>query len=178
MWPQQLQQTIFDIRGLPPPLQLTSGNDLGGLETSLLAYCVAFNVDVPNWKIEWNAPSQPCFRLLPATGPGYTAFQLLAVFRALRYNSFFKAISFEGVDMTSLAGKTDPASQGESLVYTSASRKLPFFFFFIKKRTLAPTNILFSPQDFRRTFSCAVRSYHFRARDTLLALRRRFDPKH
>lgn len=121
MWPQQLQQTIFDIRGLPPPLQLTAGNDLGGLETSLSAYCAAFRVSVPNWKIEWNAPSQPCFRLLPATGSNYSSLQLLAVFRALRYNSFFKAMSFENVDMTCLAGQTDSGSQGESLVHTSAN---------------------------------------------------------
>ncbi|KAK5990243.1 hypothetical protein PT974_08509 [Cladobotryum mycophilum] len=121
MWPQNLQQAIFQIKGLPPPLQLTSGNDLGGLEMSLQAYCVAFNVPVPSWTIEWNNPSQPAFRLLPSDGPEYSPLQLLAVFRALRYNSFFKAISFRDVDLSSLAGKKDHSQYGDCVVFTSLS---------------------------------------------------------
>lgn len=74
MWPQHFQQAIFDIKGLPPPLQLTSGNDLGGLERSLQAYCAAFHVQVPRWTIEWNTPSIPAFRLLPSDGLMYTPY--------------------------------------------------------------------------------------------------------
>lgn len=119
MWPQHFQQVIFDIKGLPPPLQLTSGNDLGGLKRSLEAYCAAFQVPVPNWTIDWSPPPQPAFRLLPTDGKTYTPLQLLAVFRALRYNSFFKAISFRGVDLTPLAGRNDRAQYGDSLAYKS-----------------------------------------------------------
>ncbi|KAG6017543.1 hypothetical protein E4U43_000932 [Claviceps pusilla] len=119
MWPQHFQQVIFDIKGLPPPLQLTSGNDLGGLKRSLEAYCAAFHVPAPNWTIDWSPPFQPAFRLLPPDGKTYAPLQLLAVFRALRYNSFFKAISFRGIDLTSLAGRNDRAQYGDSLAYKS-----------------------------------------------------------
>ncbi|KAK3187246.1 hypothetical protein K4F52_003877 [Lecanicillium sp. MT-2017a] len=121
-WPQHLQQAIFDIRGLSPPLQLTSGNDLGGLDICLPAYCAAFQVAVPNWTIEWNTPCQPSFRLLPADAQGYSALQMLAVCRALRYNSFFKALSFRDVDLTPLAGKYDLARHDDCIVYASANR--------------------------------------------------------
>ena len=119
MWPQHFQQAIFDVRGLPPPLQLTSGNDLGGLDKSLEAYCSAYQVRVPNWTIEWSPAPQPVFRLLPSEGAPYTAMQLLAVFRALRYNSFFKAISLKGVDLTQLIGKHDSSQYGDSVAYRS-----------------------------------------------------------
>lgn len=121
-WPQHLQQAIFDIRGLSPPLQLTSGNDLGGLDICLPAYCAAFQVPVPNWTIEWNTPCQPSFRLLPADEHGYSPLQILAVCRALRYNSFFKAISFRDVDLTPLMGKYDVARRDDCIVYASANR--------------------------------------------------------
>ncbi|KAF4965436.1 hypothetical protein FZEAL_10758 [Fusarium zealandicum] len=119
MWPQHLQKAIFDIKGLPPPLQLTSGNDLGGLERSLHAYCAAFKVQVPRWTIEWNTPSQPAFRLLPSTVQAYSTLQLLALFRALRYNSYFKELSFRNVDLSGLAGKKDYSHFGDAIAYTS-----------------------------------------------------------
>ncbi|KAJ6446376.1 leucine rich repeat protein [Purpureocillium lavendulum] len=126
MWPQSLQHTIFEVKGLPPPLQLTKGNDLGGLESSLQAYCAAYQVQVPAWKIEWNAPPHPAFRLLPSDGPAYSPLQLLAVFRALRYNSFFKAISFRDVDLSSLAGKNDFSQYGDGIAYRSLSCECPW----------------------------------------------------
>jgi hypothetical protein len=123
MWPQHLQQSIFDVKGLPPPLELTSGNDLGGLERSLEAYCTAFQVQIPTWTIDWDTPYQPTFRLLPLETP-YTPLQLLAVFRALRYNSYFKGISLRGTDLSSLYGKRDKSS-GDAVVHTSSNGKPP-----------------------------------------------------
>ncbi|KAI5465786.1 hypothetical protein BGZ63DRAFT_348023 [Mariannaea sp. PMI_226] len=119
MWPQHLQQDIFDVKGLPPPLQLTSGNDLGGLKRSLHAYCAAFHTQVPRWNIEWDAQSQATFRLLPSRSTPYSPLQLLAVFRALRYNSYFKALSFRDVDLTSLIGKHDYSQYGDAIVFNS-----------------------------------------------------------
>ena len=119
MWPQHFQQVIFDIKGLPTLLHLTSGNDLGGLERSLQAHCTAFNAEVPRWTIEWNASSQATFRLLPSQGSPYSPPQLLACFRALRYNSFFKAISLRDVDLSALTGKKDYSQYGDTVVYTS-----------------------------------------------------------
>lgn len=130
MWPQQFQQIIFDIKGLPAPLQLTSGNDLGGVEQSLHAYCVAFHVDMPHWTIEWHTSSQPAFRLLPLDGQQYSPTQLIAVFRALRYNSFFKAISFRDVDLSPLVRKKDYSQYGDSVVHTSLNGKAPLLFSF------------------------------------------------
>ncbi|XWW97621.1 hypothetical protein V2A60_005606 [Cordyceps javanica] len=125
-WPQHLQQAIFDIRGLSPPLQLTSGNDLGGFDISLPAYCVAFGVSMPIWKIDWNTPSQPCFCLLPSHDKPYSPLQLLAVFRALRYNGFFKAVSFANVNLSPLAIQLDFTQNGDSVVTASANRvRLP-----------------------------------------------------
>ncbi|KAL7937679.1 hypothetical protein V8C35DRAFT_185909 [Trichoderma chlorosporum] len=121
MWPQNLQHAIFEIKGLPAPLQLTSGNDLGGLEMSLQAYCVAFGVQIPSWTIEWYTPSEPAFRLLASDDSEYSPLQLLAVFRALRYNSFFKALSFRDVDLSSLANRSDYSQLGDAVVYTSLS---------------------------------------------------------
>lgn len=123
MWPQHFQQIIFDIKGLPAPLQLTSGNDLGGVEQSLQAYCTAFHVDIPLWTVEWNTPYQPAFRLISIEGCTYSPLQLIAVFRALRYNTYFRAISFRDVDLSSLAGKKDPSPYGEGVVYTSLNGK-------------------------------------------------------
>lgn len=123
MWPQQFQQITFDIKGLPAPLQLTSGNDLGGIEQSLHAYCVAFHADMPQWTIEWHTPSQPTFRLLPLEAQQYSPMQLMAVFRALRYNSFFKAISFRDVDLSALVRKKDYSQYRDSVVQTSLNGK-------------------------------------------------------
>ncbi|KYK57827.1 leucine rich repeat protein [Drechmeria coniospora] len=121
LWPQSLQRVIFDVKGLPPPLQLTKGNDLGGLESSLQAYCSAFRVPLPEWKIEWSTPPYPAFRLLPPQGSSYSALQLVAVFRALRYNSFFKAVSFKDVDMSALVGKNDHSPYGDGVAFRSLS---------------------------------------------------------
>lgn len=123
MWPQHFQQVIFDVKGLPPPLQLTSGNDLGGLKRSLEAYCAAYQVQMPNWTIEWSPPPQPAFRLLPPDGQAYSCMQLLAVLRALRYNSFFKAVSFRDVDLSSLADKNEISQYGDSVAYKSLNGK-------------------------------------------------------
>jgi len=119
MWPQHFQQSIFDIKGLPPPLQLTSGNDLGGIERSLQAYCAAFHTSMPHWTVEWYTSSQPVFRLMQSENSPYSPAQLMAVFRALRYNSFFKGISFRDVDLSPLAARKDYSPYGEGVVYTS-----------------------------------------------------------
>lgn len=105
MWPQNLQQILFEVKGLPPPLTLSSGDDHGGLVRSLRAYCCAFSVPLPLWTIGWGTGSTATFRLLPSGSSPYTALQILAVFRALRYNTYFKAVSFRDVDLSALSHK-------------------------------------------------------------------------
>lgn len=119
MWPQQFQQLIFDIKGLPPPLQLTSGNDLGGIERSLQVHCAAFHVDMPRWSVDWHSYYRPEFCLLPRDDAQYSPLQLMAVFRALRFNSFFKAVSFRNVDLSPLSSRKDHSPYGEGVVYSS-----------------------------------------------------------
>lgn len=133
MWPQLLQQTVFDIKGMPPPLQLTAGSDLGGIGRSLQAHCAAYGVDVPLWTVDWHASYSPEFRLLPllhsdcdsadsstSESTPYSPMQLMAVFRALRFNNFFKAVSFRDIDLSCLAGKKEhPAYAADGVVYSS-----------------------------------------------------------
>jgi hypothetical protein len=52
----------------------------------------------------------PCFRLLPPACPQrqkYTALELIAVFRALRYNESFCSISFSRVSLDALQSVRD-----------------------------------------------------------------------
>ncbi|TDZ31822.1 hypothetical protein C8035_v000991 [Colletotrichum spinosum] len=110
-WPQHMQRDIFDIRGLTAQLLLPSGQDFGGLKRTLEAYCATFRCEPPEWTVNWKCERRehcPEFRLLPSKMPGgYTALQLLAVFRSLRYNDYFKALCFRDVDFAPLCGVTD-----------------------------------------------------------------------
>ncbi|KAK2009819.1 leucine rich repeat protein [Colletotrichum eremochloae] len=118
-WPQHMQRDIFDIRGLTAQLLLPSGQDYGGLKRTLEAYCATFKCRAPEWTVNWKCERRehcPEFRLLPAkeTG-GYSALQLLAVFKALRFNDYFKALSFRDVDFSPLCGLTDVPGWDESV---------------------------------------------------------------
>ncbi|OBR13611.1 Leucine rich repeat protein [Colletotrichum higginsianum IMI 349063] len=118
-WPQHMQRDIFDIRGLTAQLLLPSGQDYGGLKRTLEAYCATFQCKAPEWTVNWKCERRehcPEFRLLPAKEPvGYSALQLLAVFKALRFNDYFKALSFRDVDFSPLCGLTDVPGWDESV---------------------------------------------------------------
>ncbi|KAK1998294.1 leucine rich repeat protein [Colletotrichum falcatum] len=118
-WPQHMQRDIFDIRGLTAQLLLPSGQDYGGLKRTLEAYCATFKCKAPEWTVNWKCERRehcPEFRLLPAKEPGgYSALQLLAVFKALRFNDYFKALSFRDVDFSPLCGLTDVPGWDESV---------------------------------------------------------------
>ncbi|GKT46647.1 uncharacterized protein ColSpa_06828 [Colletotrichum spaethianum] len=118
-WPQHMQRDIFDIRGLTAQLLLPSGQDYGGLKRTLEAYCATFQCKAPEWTVNWKCERRehcPEFRLLPAKeSGGYSALQLLAVFKALRFNDYFKALSFHDVDFSPLCGLTDVPGWDESV---------------------------------------------------------------
>ncbi|KAL0930892.1 leucine rich repeat protein [Colletotrichum truncatum] len=122
-WPQHMQRDIFDIRGLTAQLLLPSGQDFGGLKRTLEAYCATFRCPPPEWTVNWKCERRehcPEFRLLPSKEPsGYTALQLLAVFKSLRYNDYFKALSFRDVDLAPLCGLTDHPGFEESVADVS-----------------------------------------------------------
>jgi hypothetical protein len=115
-WPQHLQQVIFDIKGVTSPLHLPSGEDLGGLKRSLDAYCSTFDCEPVKWVVNWKAHYAPEFCVLPADDPrGYSYLQLLAVFRALRFNDYFKSLSFRDVDFSCLLNRKDIAMYEDSI---------------------------------------------------------------
>jgi hypothetical protein len=59
----------------------------------------------------------------PANTLTYTIFELLAVFRALRYNESFRSISFQGIDLQKLHGLHD--NYGEDHVAWTSRSGLP-----------------------------------------------------
>ncbi|KAI5302487.1 hypothetical protein KEM56_000656, partial [Ascosphaera pollenicola] len=77
---------------------------------TLVAYCAAYNVDTSNicYTIDYHSEDSPCFQLQsPANSLVYTARELLAIMRALRYNDLFTTISFAGISLYSLEGIYD-----------------------------------------------------------------------
>lgn len=113
-WPTQVQtQDIFHVTGLPTPQHIVAGEDFGGFQRTLSAFYAAYRCNPVDWEINWRTQYAPEFRVLPsAKGTTYTDIQLLAVFRALRYNDYFKALSFCDVDLSSLLGKSDSSRKG------------------------------------------------------------------
>ena len=84
--------------------------DLGGFNTTITAYCQGYGCDISNiqYTLNWDVEDAPEFKLLPpARNAKYSTKELLAIMRTLRYNEFFRSISFEGVDLHSLHGTSD-----------------------------------------------------------------------
>ncbi|PGH36447.1 hypothetical protein GX50_00783 [[Emmonsia] crescens] len=88
--------------------------DHGGFDRTLTAYCAAYDVDTSNirYTIDYACDDAPCFRLLqPANGKDrrkYSALELLAVMRSLRYNESFVTISFMDINLDVLHSVRDP----------------------------------------------------------------------
>ncbi|EAW08650.1 uncharacterized protein ACLA_095830 [Aspergillus clavatus NRRL 1] len=93
-----------------PPVGLSE--DYGCFDRTLVAYSASYDIDTSNirYTIDMQCDDAPCFRLLPPASPHrqkYSALELIAVFRALRYNEFFRSISFNGVSLDALSGVRD-----------------------------------------------------------------------
>ncbi|OXV09442.1 hypothetical protein Egran_02795 [Elaphomyces granulatus] len=87
--------------------------DYGCFDRTLVAYSAGYDIDTSNirYSIDVECEDAPCVRLLlPASKqqPKYTALELLAVMRALRYNESFASISFGGINLDILQGVRDP----------------------------------------------------------------------
>ena len=115
--PEWLQQPIFF--NLPSPmdenalLPVDTDDDHGSFDRTLVAYCAGYNVDTSmiRYTIDYECEDAPVFRLLSPASPlrlEYTAHELLAVFRALRYNESFATISFAGIHLDVLQNLFDP----------------------------------------------------------------------
>lgn len=86
--------------------------DYGCFDRTLIAYCASYNIDTSNirYTIDYACDDAPCFRLLhPASGRNrkYSALELLAVMRALRYNESFVTISFYDINLDVLQDSRD-----------------------------------------------------------------------
>ncbi|KAL4898523.1 hypothetical protein BDV59DRAFT_167055 [Aspergillus ambiguus] len=93
-----------------PPVDLDE--DYGCFDRTLVAYSASFDIDTSNirYTIDVQCDDAPCFRLLPPASPNrqrYTALELIAVMRALRYNESFRSISFSGVCLDALQAVRD-----------------------------------------------------------------------
>lgn len=106
-------------------MALPSGEDYGGFKRTLEAFLEGYHSPSVNWKVNWREVKYPPeFQLQPPTSGGrYTTYQLLAVFRALRFNDFFKSLSFCGVDFSALSNVFDNTCRMEPTVWLSRTGK-------------------------------------------------------
>ncbi|QSZ35530.1 hypothetical protein DSL72_008400 [Monilinia vaccinii-corymbosi] len=84
--------------------------EYGCFDRTLVAYCMAYNCNPVNIKyaVDWNVEDAPEFRLYPpAMTAKYTIYELLAIFRSLRYNESFRSISFADIDLHCMHGIVD-----------------------------------------------------------------------
>lgn len=76
---------------------------------TLIAYGAGFNIDVSKicYSVDYQCEDGPCFTLLQPSYGAYTAIELLAIMRALRYNESFCSVSFAGINLDVLQGLYD-----------------------------------------------------------------------
>ncbi|KAI0887205.1 RNI-like protein [Annulohypoxylon maeteangense] len=124
-WPLWTRREVFFIDGEAPQMPLPNGEDYCGFKTTLGAFIEGYCCAPVDWMVQWkNVRHAPQFTLLAPKGQSsYNAYQLLAVFRALRFNDFFKSLSFRGIDFSSLAGIFDNTTRLESTTWLSRTGK-------------------------------------------------------
>ena len=94
-----------------PPI-LPSEEGCIDFDRTLTAYCAGYGLDTSNiqYAVEYDGEDAPIFQLHPPTNerrPAYSLLELLAIMRALRYNEFFKTISFANINLDILHGLRD-----------------------------------------------------------------------
>jgi len=102
--PSGLDEEIWDI---PQSEELDQG-----LLRTLIAYCVAYGVNASRirYTVHEDCEDAPAFQLLaPADSdrPKYTALELLAIMRALRYNESFNTLDFRHISLDVLHSLRD-----------------------------------------------------------------------
>lgn len=101
--------TLDDDELLPFPAEEEENR---AFDRTLTAYCAAYGIDTSNirYTVNYTCENAPAFELLPTGNPRrpkYNSIELLAVFRALRYNETFNAVSFAGISLDVLNGLCD-----------------------------------------------------------------------
>ncbi|KAH9906228.1 RNI-like protein [Xylariomycetidae sp. FL2044] len=120
-WPLWTRREVFLIDGELCQTPLPNGENYGGFQTTLDAFLEGYHCPPVSWTVHWkNVRYPPEFRLLkPEKQSHYSAHQLLAVFRALRFNDFFKSLSFSEIDFSVLSNTSDNTWRLESTVWLS-----------------------------------------------------------
>ena len=85
---------------------------IAGYDRTLTAYCAAYNVDPSNiqYTVHDDCDDAPVFELLQPADRGrarYSALELLAIMRSLRYNESFSTLSFRNVSLDVLHNLRD-----------------------------------------------------------------------
>ncbi|KAI1313617.1 hypothetical protein F5Y03DRAFT_103357 [Xylaria venustula] len=124
-WPLWTRREVFYFNDDTQQMPLPNGEDYGGFKTTLEAFIEGYHCRPVEWTVKWkDVQHAPQFCLLKARGqPQYSAHQLLAVFRALRFNEFFKSLSFRDIDFSRLANKFDNTRRLESTIWLSRTGK-------------------------------------------------------
>ena len=89
-----------------------SNDDYQGFDRTLTAYSAAYKIDTSRIRYFVNCACEdaPAFELHPPAGTGrtrYTALELLAIMRSLRYNESFTTISFRNISLDVLHSLRD-----------------------------------------------------------------------
>ena len=103
---------------MPPPE--SSEDEHKCFDRTLISSGAGFNVDVSRicYTIDYRCEDAPCFKLLRGCSSSYTALELLAVMRALRYNESFASISFAGINLDVLQAIYDLYGSDTDALYT------------------------------------------------------------
>ncbi|PSK55651.1 hypothetical protein B9Z65_4529 [Elsinoe australis] len=106
----------------------SSDEDHCCFERTLTAYCIAYDVNPSKirYTINYECEDAPRFELLPISESrkrSYNPIELLAVFRALRYNESFGSISFADINLDSLHDLND--EYGSEYVCVRTKRGTP-----------------------------------------------------
>ncbi|KAL4967288.1 uncharacterized protein BDV14DRAFT_188393 [Aspergillus stella-maris] len=110
-----------------PPICLDE--DYGCFDRTLVAHCASYGIDTSNirYTIDNQCEDAPCFKLLRPASPRrnkYTALELIALLRTLRYNESFRSISFNGVSLDALQSLRDPNGNDKDAHLTRADAQI------------------------------------------------------
>ncbi|KAI1824776.1 RNI-like protein [Xylaria intraflava] len=119
-WPLWTREA-FHMDDESQKMPLPNGEDYGGFRTTLEAFVEGYCCPPVEWAVKWKGVRYaPQFCLLkPKHQSCYSSLQLLAVFRALRFNEVFHGISFRDMDFSNLVNKFDNTQRLESTIWLS-----------------------------------------------------------
>lgn len=110
-----------------PPVCLDE--DYGCFDRTLVAYCASYDIDTSNirYTIDTQCDDAPCFKLLRPASPlqsKYTALELIALMRTLRYNESFRSVSFNGVSLDAIQSLRDIYGNDKDALLTRADAQI------------------------------------------------------